>query len=70
MRFFSRKQGERQDEAGIETRDNAGMKPVGDIEKDEEETNYQPINWKKIFLTPKYIRTYTNPRIQNHLHFR
>lgn len=24
---------------------------------DSEDTEYKPINWKKIFLTPKYIRT-------------
>jgi hypothetical protein len=24
------------------------------------ETNYQPVNWKKIFLSPKYIRMSTH----------
>lgn len=23
-----------------------------------DETNYQPVDWKKLFLTPKYIRTF------------
>jgi hypothetical protein len=26
-----------------------------------EETEYRPVNWKKIFLSPKYIRTPFEP---------
>lgn len=26
-----------------------------------ENTDYRPVNWKRIFLTPKYIRTSTLP---------
>lgn len=26
-----------------------------------EETEYRPVNWKKILLSPKYIRTSRNP---------
>jgi len=45
-----------QEEAGIE------MRSVGDKKMEERvgegETNYRPINWKRILFTPKYIRMY------------
>jgi hypothetical protein len=52
MGFFRAKP-RRDEEAGIE------MTSVGDDNKTtptQEETDYRAINWKRIFLTPKYIR--------------
>jgi hypothetical protein len=36
-------------------------------EIEEEETEYRPLNWKKIFLTPKYIRTFCRALAKDHL---
>jgi hypothetical protein len=33
-------------------KDSRGPAPAAD-----DDTEYKPINWKKVFLTPKYIRT-------------
>lgn len=35
-----------------------GMRPERERKEEEEliETDYQPFNWKKFFLSPKYIR--------------
>jgi hypothetical protein len=38
------------------------MAGMGDQKKKSEgpqDTEYQPVNWKKIFLSPKYIRTWS-----------
>ena len=35
----------------------SGMQAQARKEGPSEETEYRPVNWKKIFLSPKYIRT-------------
>lgn len=40
-----------------------GMVAPGQKAKDDhDDTEYRPVNWKRIFLTPKYIRTFSYRR--------
>jgi len=39
----------------------SGMQAQARKEGPPEETEYRPVNWKKIFLSPKYIRTPFEP---------
>jgi hypothetical protein len=62
MGLFSNRKKKDADTDGME------MRILGEesaSERQEEQTEYKPINWRRIFLTPKYIRMSTLNIIEN-----
>ena len=37
----------------------------GKNDEDSEDTEYRPINWKRFFFAPKYLRTCTAPNLES-----